>query len=201
MGRYIGPRHRLCRRVGEPLCGLPNCPALRRPYPPGQHGRGPRRRMSEYGKQLLEKQKLRFIYGVNERQLRNYYARAARVAGRTGERLVQLLETRLDNLVYRMGFARTLPAARQLVVHGHVQVNGRKVDRPGFHVRPGDVVAIREKSRDLEPVRLGLEAAATPPPYLEVDPESRRGRLVRLPRRDEVPLKVNEGLVVEFYAR
>ena len=201
MGRYTGPRHRICRRVGEPLCGLPNCPAIRRPYPPGQHGRTPRRRMSEYGRQLLEKQKLRFTYGVNERQLRNYYARAARVAGQTGERLVQLLETRLDNVVYRLGLARTLRAARQLVVHGHVEVNGRKVDRPGFRLRPGDVVAIRDKSRDLEPVRIGLESAGPPPPYLELDAEARRGRLLRWPRREEVPVKVDESLVVEFYAR
>lgn len=201
MGRYIGPRHRMCRRVGEPLCGLPKCPALRRPYPPGQHGREARRKLSQFGKQLLEKQKLRYIYGVSERQLRRYYRQASRLRGRTGERLVQLLETRLDNVVYRLGFARTLPAARQLVVHGHVQVNGRKVDRPSYPVQPGDEVAIRPKSRDLEPVRLGLEMDRVVPPYLEVDVEGRRGWLVRLPRRDEVPLKVDENLVVEFYAR
>lgn len=201
MSRYTGPKHRLCRRVGQPLCGLPNCPSLRRPYPPGQHGRTVRRRLSQYGKQLLEKQKLRFLYGITERQLRRYFQRASRVAGRTGERLVQLLESRLDNVVYRLGFARTLAAARQLVVHGHVQVNGRKVDRPGYPVRPGDEVAIRPKSRELEPVRLGLEMGRTPPAYLEVDPEQRKGRLVRVPRRDEVPVPVDEGLVVEYYAR
>ncbi len=160
-----------------------------------------RRRLSEFGRQLLEKQKLKFVYGVSERQLRNYYERASRAAGRTGERLLQLLETRLDNVVYRLGLARSRRAARQLVVHGHIEVNGRKVDRPGFPVRPHDVVALREKSRDIEPVRLGLELGAAVPAYLEVDREARRGTLLRMPRRDEVPLKVDEGLVVEFYAR
>lgn len=202
MARYLGPRHRLCRRVGEPLCGQPNCPALKRPYPPGQHGRtAARRRISEYGKQLLEKQKLKFVYGVTERQLRNYFQAASRARGRTGEQLLRYLETRLDNVVYRLGLAPTLPAARQLVVHGHVRVNGRKVDRPSFRVRPGDVIELRERSRDIQPVRQALERGAVPPPYLELDREQLRGRLLRYPERAEVPVKVDEGLVVEFYAR
>ncbi|MEW6049249.1 MAG: 30S ribosomal protein S4 [Bacillota bacterium] len=201
MARYLGPRHRLCRRVGEPLCGQPDCPALKRPYPPGQHGRTARRRISEYGRQLLEKQKLKFLYGVNERQLRNYFAAASRVRGRTGEQLLRYLETRLDNTVYRLGLAPTLPAARQLVVHGHVQVNGRKVNRPGFRLRPNDVVSLRERSRSIQPVQDALQRGATPPPYLELDREQLRGRLLRYPEREEMPVKVDESLVVEYYAR
>ncbi|WP_324669387.1 30S ribosomal protein S4 [Geochorda subterranea] len=202
MARYLGPRHRMCRRVGEPLCGRPDCPALKRPYPPGQHGRAAgRRRISQYGKQLLEKQKLRFIYGVSERQLRNYFKAASRARGRTGEQLLRYLETRLDNVVYRLGLAPTLPAARQMVVHGHVRVNGRKVDRPSYRVRPGDVIEPRERSRDIQPLREALEQGATPPPYLELDREQLRGRVLRYPEREEMPVKVDESLVVEFYAR
>lgn len=201
MGRYLGARHRMCRRVGEPLCGQADCPALKRPYPPGQHGRTPRRRMSEFGRQLLEKQKIKFIYGVGERQLRRYFQSALRVRGQTGQALLRTLETRLDNTVYRMGFAQTLPAAHQLVVHGHIAVNGRKVDRPSYAVRPNDVVAVREKSRNLQPVELAVAQATTPPPYLEVDRDNRQGRLLRYPERDELPIKVDESLVVEFYAR
>lgn len=203
MARNLGPRHRMCRRVGEPLCGQRNCPALRRPYPPGQHGRAAaaRRRVSQYARQLLEKQKLKFIYGVTERQLRNYFEAASRIRGRTGERLLRYLETRLDNVVYRLGLAPTLRAARQLVVHGHVLVNGRKVDRPSLRLRPGDVVALRERSRDLQPVRQALEQGVAPPPYLELDRERLQGRLLRYPERGEMPVKVDEGLVVEFYAR
>ncbi|NLG69196.1 MAG: 30S ribosomal protein S4 [Firmicutes bacterium] len=202
MARYLGPRHRMCRRVGEPLCGRPDCPVLKRPYPPGQHGRAAgRRRISQYGKQLLEKQKLRFIYGVSERQLRNYFKAASRARGRTGEQLLRYLETRLANVVYRLGLAPTLPAARQMVVHGHVRVNSRKVDRPSYRVRPGDVIEPCERSRDIQPLREALEQGATPPPYLELDREQLRGRVLRYPEREEMPVKVDESLVVEFYAR
>ncbi|WP_324716081.1 30S ribosomal protein S4 [Carboxydochorda subterranea] len=201
MARTVAARHRMCRRVGEPLCGLPDCPALKRPYPPGQHGRIARRRASQYGLQLMEKQKLKFLYGVTERQLRNYFERATRARGRTGERLLQYLETRLDNVVYRLGLAPTLPAARQLVVHGHIRVNGRKVDRPGFAVRPNDEITVRERSKTLQPVTQGLEQRAAPPPYMELDRERLRGRLLRVPSREEMPVKVDESLVVEFYAR
>ena len=156
--RRLGPKHRMCRRVGEPLCGSPKCPALRRPYPPGQHGRGARRRkMSEFGRQLLEKQKLRFIYGVSERHLHHLFRQAARARGGTGEALLQLLERRLDTVVYRLGLAPTPWAARQLVSHGHVTVDGRTVNIPSYRVRPGQRVAIRAASRDLQPVREALE--------------------------------------------
>jgi len=201
MARLTGPKHRICRRVGEPICGSPKCPALKRPYPPGQHGRTPRRKISEYGRQLLEKQKLKAIYGVSETYLRNLFAKAARYRGRTGVLVLQLLETRLDNVVYRMGLAPTLPGARQLVTHGHVTVDGRKVDIPSFQVKPGQVVGLREKSRNLDIVVSTLEAGPPSVPYVEVDVESRSGKLLRLPDREEIPIKVNETLVVEFYAR
>ncbi|PZN11550.1 MAG: 30S ribosomal protein S4 [Bacillota bacterium] len=201
MARYTGPKHAMCRRVGRPLCGSPKCPALKRPYPPGQHGPGRRQKLSEYGRRLLEKQKLRFMYGVLERQFRRYFERAQRARGNTGERLLQLLETRLDNLVYRLGFAPTIWAARQLVVHGHIQVNGRKVDRPSYQVRPGDVIAVREKSRRIPMIQESLESAQRVPDYLSVEPEKFQGTLLRVPARDEIPVDVEESLIVEFYSR
>lgn len=201
MARYTGPKHAMCRRVGRPLCGSPKCPALKRPYPPGQHGPGRRQKLSEYGRRLLEKQKLRFMYGVLERQFRRYFERAQRARGNTGERLLQLLETRLDNLVYRLGFAPTIWAARQLVVHGHIQVNGRKVDRPSYQVRPGDVIAVREKSRRIPMIQESLENAQRVPDYLSVEPEKFQGTLLRVPARDEIPVDVEESLIVEFYSR
>jgi len=150
---------------------------------------------------LLEKQKLRFMYGVLERQFRRYFERAQRARGNTGERLLQLLETRLDNLVYRLGFAPTIWAARQLVVHGHIQVNGRKVDRPSYQVRPGDVIAVREKSRRIPMIQESLESAQRVPDYLSVEPEKFQGTLLRVPARDEIPVDVEESLIVEFYSR
>lgn len=202
MARNTGPKHRMCRRVGQPLCGSPKCPALKRPHPPGQHGNRPRRRVSEYGRQLLEKQKLKFLYGVQERQLRRYLDLARKARGRTGERLLQILECRLDNVVYRLGFAPTLPAARQLVNHGHIQVNGRKVDVPSMILQVGDEVAVREKSRNLDMVVQSLEArGGSVPPYLSLDAEARRGQLVRLPAKEEIPVPVDDNLVIEFYAR
>lgn len=157
--------------------------------------------MSEYGRQLLEKQRIRYSYGLMERQFRNYFAEARKARGRTGETLMQLLECRLDNLVYRLGFARTLPQARQLVAHGHVTLNGRKVDIPSHAVRPGDVIGLREKSRNLDLVVGSLEHVASLPPYLERDDNARIGKLIRIPERDEIPVKADETLVVEFYSR
>ena len=201
MARQTGPKHRICRRVGEPVCGSPKCPALKRPYPPGQHGKSPRRRVSEYGRQLLEKQKIRAIYGVSETYLRNTFKKAARSRGRTGEIALQMLETRLDNVVYRMGFAPTLPGARQLVTHGHILVDGRKVNIPSYLVQPGQVISVSERARNLPIVAATLEAGPPHVPYVEVDVESRSGRLLNIPAREEIPIKVNETLVVEFYAR
>jgi len=202
MSRNTGPKHRMCRRVGQPLCGSPKCPALKRPYPPGVHGNRPRKRASEYGRQILEKQKLKFIYGVQERQLRRYLELARKASGRTGERLLQILECRLDNVVYRLGFAPTLASARQLVTHGHIEVNGHKVDIPSKIVEPGDVVAVRDKSKSLDLVAQSLATrAGNVPPYLSLDAEARRGQLQRLPAREEIPAPVDDNLIIEFYAR
>lgn len=202
MARDTGPKHRMCRRVGKPLCGLPNCPAIKRPYPPGQHGQGRRKRDSEYGKQLLEKQKLRYIYGVTERQFRRYFREARRGGGRPGDRLMQLLETRLDNVVYRLGLARTLAQARQLVTHGHVQLNRRKVDIPSHQVHAGDDIELREKSKNLDVVVAALEESKDIQlPYIAKDVQRRGGRLIKVPERDEIPVDIQEDLIVEFYSR
>lgn len=201
MSRNTGPKHRMCRRVGQPLCGLPNCPALKRPYPPGQHGQRLRRRDSAYGKQLLEKQKLRTMYGISEQQFRRYFAQARRGLGRPGDRLLQLLETRLDNMVYRLGFARTLQQARQLVTHGHIELNGRKADIPSTQVQPGDVISVREKSRNLDIIKAALQTRSEVPPYCERDVASMSGRLLRWPERDEIAVPVEVELVVEYYSR
>ena len=177
-------------------------PSERRPYPPGQHGRG-RRVTSDYKARLLEKQRLRAQYDLSEAQLRLALARATRSGGRTGEVLVVDLETRLDALVLRSGFARTISQARQAVSHGHVTVNGRRVDRPSFQVRPGDVIAIAASSRPKTPFVIAAagEHAAAVPPYLDVDIEALSARLVRLPERAEIPVLCDERLVVEFYSR
>lgn len=161
----------------------------------------PRRRQSEFGRQLLEKQKIKAIYGVSESQLRTAFAKAARMRGRTGEIVLQTLEARLDNIVYRSGFAPTLPGARQLVTHGHVTVDGRRVNIPSYQVEPGQVVAIAEKSRNLPIVAGTVEAGAPHVPYLDVDRENRTSTLLNVPAREEIPIQVNETLVVEFYAR
>lgn len=161
----------------------------------------PRRRVSEYGRQLLEKQKIKGIYGVSETQLRNTFAKAARLRGRTGEIVLQNLEARLDNIVFRSGFAPTLPGARQLVTHGHVTVDGRKVDIPSYQVQPNETVGIAEKARNLPIVAGTIEAGVTHVPYLDVDGESRTSTLLNIPAREEIPIQVNETLVVEFYAR
>ncbi len=197
----LGPRHRMCRRIGQPLCGRPNCPAAKRPFPPGQHGRG-RKRISEYQMRLLEKQKLRAIYGVSERQMRRYYDRASRRTGVTGEELIRQLETRLDAVVLRLGFALTQRQARQLVSHGHVRVDGRRVDVPSLQVRPGQTIELTERGRTLLSVREALELSPEPPPYLYRSTELFQGTLSRYPERDEVPLPVpvEERLVVEFYS-
>ena len=197
----FGPAHRTCRRVGAPLCGRPNCPANKRPYPPGQHGRG-RKRLSEYQVRLLEKQKLRAIYGVGERQMRVYYDRASRRTGVTGEELIRQLETRLDAIVLRLGFALTQRQARQLVSHGHVLVDGRRIDVPSAQVKPGQTVELSPKGRNLIAVREALEITADPPAYLYRNKDEVKGTLSRLPERDEIPLPVpiEERLIIEYYS-
>jgi small subunit ribosomal protein S4 len=191
----------MCRRVGQPVCGRPNCPSVKRPYPPGQHGRG-RKRFSEYQVRLLEKQKLRAIYGVGERQMRSYYERASRKTGVTGEELIRQLETRLDAVVLRMGFALTQRQARQLVSHGHVRVNGRRLDVPSAQVKPGDTIELSDKARNFVYVREALELSPDAPAYLYVNRDQLQGTLSRYPERDEVPLPVpiEERLIIEYYS-
>ncbi len=191
----------MCRRVGAPLCGRPNCPANKRPYPTGQHGRG-RKRISEYQVRLLEKQKLRAIYGVGERQMRVYYDRASRKRGVTGEELIRQLETRLDTVVLRLGFALTTRQARQLVSHGHVQVDGRRLDVPSAQVKPGQTITISDRARNFVSVREALEITPDPPAYLYRNKDEVSGTLSRLPERDEVPLpvEVEERLIIEHYS-
>ena len=197
----IGPKHRTCRRVGAALCGRPNCPSNKRPYPPGQHGRG-RKRISEYQTRLVEKQKLRVIYGVSERQMRAYYDRAAASMGVTGEELIRQLETRLDTVVLRLGFALTTRQARQLVSHGHVTVDGKRLNVPSARVKPGQTVEITPKAKNFVAVREAVQITADPPTYLYRNKDELSGTLSRLPERDEVPLPVavEERLIVEFYS-
>ena len=208
MARYTGPVCRLCRRAGEKLylkgdkCYSDKCPVARRTYPPGQHGQR-RRKASDYALHLQEKQKLRRIYGVLERQFSRYYEMAAKAKGVTGETLLQILERRLDNVVYRLGFGVSRPQARQLVMHGHVAVNGRKVDIPSYLVKPGDVISIRERSRDLDLIMANVEAAQQRgvPEWLSFSPETYSGEVLELPRREQIDLDVEEHLVVEYYSR
>jgi len=201
MARSRRPRHRICRRLGTPICGLPKCPAQKRPYPPGQHGpKSGRRRESEYGVQLKEKQKLRAIYGVLETQFRHYFAAASRAKGRTGEELMKLVERRLDNLVYRLGLAHNRLQARQLVRHGHVHLDGRRTTIPSLLVAPGQRISI-PGWQSLTPVQQALEERRVRPAYLEFEAATGTGTLVREPARDEIPEPVNEGLIVEFYSR
>jgi len=191
----------MCRRVGQPVCGRANCPSVKRPYPPGQHGRG-RKRFSEYQVRLLEKQKLRAIYGVGERQMRVYYDRASRKTGVTGEELIRQLETRLDAVVLRMGFALTQRQARQLVSHGHVTLDGRRLDVPSAQVKPGQTVELSDKAKSFVYVREALELAPDAPSYLYVNKDQLQGTLSRYPERNEVPLPVpiEERLIIEFYS-
>ena len=200
MARYRGPRLRIARRLGTDLPGLTRKLADKRPYPPGQHGQG-RQRFSEYKKQLYEKQKLRFNYGIGERQLRNLFVEALRSKDPAGLVLLRFLEQRLDNVVFRLGLAPTIPAARQLIVHGHFLVDGRKVDRPSYRVAPGQEITVRLRSRDTVAIR---ESVANPalrlPGYLSFDAKTLTGRCLSLPGREDVPLQVAENLVVEYYS-
>ncbi|EGK11933.1 30S ribosomal protein S4 [Desmospora sp. 8437] len=199
MARYTGPRWKLSRRLGISLSGTGK--EMKRPYPPGEHGPNQRRKVSEYGTQLQEKQKLRFMYGMNEKQFRSLFVQAGKMKGVHGENFMKLLESRLDNLVYRLGFARTRAQSRQLVVHGHITVNGKKVDRPAYRVKPGDVIGLREKSRNLAIVKEALAERNFLPEYLSFDDNKLEGTYTRIPERDELPAEINERLIVEFYSR
>ncbi len=209
MARYRDANCKLCRREGEKLflkgqrCYTPKCAIERRPFPPGQHGQNMRRKMSEYGLQLREKQKVRRVYGVLEKQFRNYFKEAARRKGVTGENLLQLLECRLDNFVYRLGFAPSRKSARQLVRHRHFTVNDRIVDVPSFQLRPTDVVKVKEKSRKLDIIHMALKDAdrSADLPWLRLNKASLEGELLELPKREDIPLPVSEQLIVELYSK
>lgn len=208
MARYTGAVCRQCRREGQKLflkgdrCYTDKCAVTARPYPPGQHGQG-RRKNSEYGLQLREKQKAKRYYGVLEKQFRSYFEIADRKPGQTGENLLSLLETRLDNAIYRLGFAMSRAEARQLVSHGHFTVNGRKVTIPSFLLKPGMVISVREKSRNLEKIKASVEANAfrQPPKWLEYDATNMIAKVVALPARDDIDLPIEEHLIVELYSK
>ncbi len=200
---------RLCRREGAKLflkaerCYTRKCSFERRSYAPGQHGQAMQRKVKDYGVQLREKQKLRRFYGVMEGQFRGYMAEAMRRGGITGETLLQLLEMRLDNVVYRLGFAGSRPQARELVSHAHFTVNGKKANTASYQVKPGDVIEVKESSRNITPIVHSLEASAgsRTPAWLELNPEARKGTVVRVPAREEIDTDVRETLIVEFYSR
>ena len=200
MSRYTGPTWKISRRLGFSLSETGK-ELRKRPYPPGQHGQGRRGKLSNYGLQLQEKQKLRFLYGLNEKQFKNLFTRAAKMPGITGENFMILLESRLDNLVYRLGLARTRAAARQLVNHGHITVNGKKVDIPSYQVSVNDTIGLREKSRNLDVVEEALSVRPSLPEYLSFDENTRTGTFIRLPRRDELSPDINEAEIVEVYSR
>jgi small subunit ribosomal protein S4 len=207
MGRYIGPVCRLCRREGVKLflkgekC-ITKCILDRRRKPPGQHGEL-RRKQTEYGKRLREKQKLKRIYNVREEQFVRYFEMATKMPGNTGENFLQLLERRLDNVVYRLGFALSRNHARQLIVHGHITVNERTVDIPSYLVDVGDIISVKEDMRDNPDVQRALEVRGewTVPKWLSRDTETLTGRVLSLPTRDQIDVPVDENLVVEFYSR
>jgi small subunit ribosomal protein S4 len=212
LARYRGPVCRLCRREGMKLflkgerCYKPSCPIEKRgTQPPGQHGRNIRRaKLIGYGEQLREKQKVKRIYGMLERQFRLYFERAMRMRGVTGENLLSLLERRLDNVVYRLGYATSRAQARQLVAHGHVLVNGRKVDIPSFQVKIGDEITVREGSRSNIHIQSAFQTASGRgrPNWLEIlSPDEMRGRVTALPRREDVAQNINEQLIVELYSK
>ncbi|HHP7243735.1 MAG TPA: 30S ribosomal protein S4 [Elainellaceae cyanobacterium] len=198
MSRYRGPRLRVVRRLGE-LPGLTRKSA-RRAYPPGQHGQA-RRKRSEYAVRLEEKQKLRYNYGLTERQLLRYVKKARRAVGSTGEVLLQLLEMRLDNTIFRLGMAPTIPSARQLVNHGHVTVNGRVLNIPSYQCRPGDVISVRDRSRSIVETNLQFPGLANIPSHLEFDKEKIIGKVNGVIDREWIALQINELLVVEYYSR
>lgn len=208
MARYTGPVCRLCRREKIKLylkgdrCYSDKCAVARHTYPPGEHGQG-RQKISEYGIQLREKQKARRIYGVLERQFRRYFQEADRRKGVTGEILLQLMESRLDNMVFRLGLARSRTEGRHLVRHGHFEVNGHKVDIPSYLLRPGDRIAVRDKSRKLPVFKQITEEREghTPGEWLAVDFEKLTGQVLRLPKRDEIDVPISEHLIVELYSR
>ena len=200
MARYTGPNNKQARRVSFSI--LENGKDIaKRPYGPGQHGKDKKRKPSNYAIQLNEKQKVRFMYGISEKQFKKLVNDSAKMKGVHGENLLILLESRLDNLVYRAGFATTRRGARQLVNHGHITVNGKKVDIPSYRVKPGDVIAIKENSSDHKGIEIALANKVKRPDFINYDEAKRIGTYVRYPERSELNADINESLIVEFYSR
>ena len=198
MARYTGPAYKKARRVGFSI-GETGKELARRPYGPGQHGQDRKGKLSDYGTQLKEKQKVRFMYGLNERQFRKTFEEAAKMKGIQGTNFLRLLESRLDNLVFRIGFATTRRGARQLVNHGHVTVNGKKVDIPSYRVKPGDVITMKEKDKNLKVVTESLAKTNKRVDFINYDEGKMEATYVRLPERNELNADINEALIVEFY--
>jgi small subunit ribosomal protein S4 len=209
MAKYTGPKCRLCRREGIRLylkgdrCYTDKCAIERRGYVPGEHGKDRRQKETPYGVQLREKQKARRVYGILEAQFRGYFRKAERKKGVTGEILLQLLETRLDNIIYRLGIATSRPAARQIVRHGHIEVNGRSVDIPSYQVRVGDIVRVREKSRKIDAIKVAIEnrRRTEMQAWLDFDDKKLEGRLNQIPSRESIPVPIQEQLIVELYSK
>lgn len=198
---YTGPKVKLSRKLGIEISQKSAKYTQRKPYPPGQHGATKRRsKQSDFGRQLLEKQRLRLQYNISERQMGNYYEEATRLIGNTGEQLIQLLESRLDSVLYRAGFARSMYQARQLVTHQHIHVNGKRVTSPSYHVRINDIVSIKEKTRKNEMIQDSIRSAA-PPPYIELSKADFSAKFAYVPQREEIPAICEVSLVVEYYSR
>lgn len=206
MARYIQPVCRRCRREGMKLflkgdkCYTDKCPIARRAFAPGQHGQN-RKKLSNYGVQLREKQKVKSIYGILEAQFRRYFEEAERRKGITGENLLQMLERRLDNVVYRLGFAVSRAQARQIVRHGHILVNGHKVDIPAYEVKVGDVISVKEKSRQMQVIKDNLEANRNVPDWLQLNKDNFEGTVVALPKREHIDIPIEEHYIVELYSK
>ena len=201
MARYTGPKSKIARKFGEPIFGEDKVLAKKN-YPPGQHGNNRRRKQSEYGLQLREKQKAKYTYGVLERQFRNLFEKASSIKGVKGEVLLQLLESRLDNVVYRLGIAPSRPAARQIVLHRHITVNGKVVNIPSYSVKPGDVIAVRERSKSLEVIEAALAGFNhSKYPWIEWNEASLSGKFLHLPAREDIPENIKEQLIVELYSK
>jgi small subunit ribosomal protein S4 len=200
MARYRGPKQKIARRFKEPIFG-PSKALERKPYPPGQHGQSRRRRESEYAVQLKEKQKAKYTYGLLETQFKNLFDKASSTQGVTGEKLLILLEARLDNTVFRMGIARTRRQARQFVSHRHIQVNGEIVDIPSYEMSPDDVVSVKPGSKDLEVIEDNVKHQQRTFSWLDVDREEKKGKFIDYPNREEIPENIDEQLIVELYSK
>jgi len=201
MARYIGPKSKIARKFRDPIYG-PDKYFEKKNYPPGMHGQSRRRpKASEYGTQLMEKQKAKYTYGILERQFKNTFLRAARKGGKTGEVLLQLIEARLDNVVYRLGIAPSRSGARQLISHRHITVNGKVVNIPSYEVHPGDIISVRERSRSLEAILNSVASRSNQYPWLEWDMNTLTGKFMSYPEREQIPENIKEQLIVELYSK